>query len=163
MEKPERSQKVKGAKKTKFGQLPVKDIMNKRFRKVHINDRIPKVCRQVFRCESNVLPVFGGGKFIGEIHEIDLLKLAIEPKDIPEEELIPLGFGIDMGFFAKTARDIVRRHEITVKPDTKIKDAAFMMFKEGVRSIPVIENGKLLGILTERDILKKILKRGLKR
>lgn len=147
----------------RIGELPAEKLMRKRFSKVKTNDKVSKVIKLLINSDSSVLPVFEGRKFVGEIHELDLLKLVVDPKDIPEEEVITLGFGLDMGYFAKTAGDIVRRHEISISPKTKIKEASFIMLKEGVKSLPVMKKKRLIGIITERDILNKVIKRGLEK
>ena len=41
---------------------------------------------------------------------------------------------------------------ITVAPDQKISDAHAIMQKYGISGLPVTKNGKLLGILTNRDL-----------
>lgn len=48
--------------------------------------------------------------------------------------------------------EAMTRHPITVTPDTPIEDAATLMRDEKVGGLPVIEKGKLVGIITESDI-----------
>jgi len=45
------------------------------------------------------------------------------------------------------------RPVISVTPDTPINDALAMFRKERIRRAPVMENGKLVGIVSERDLL----------
>ncbi|MFC2143790.1 HPP family protein [Candidatus Aenigmatarchaeota archaeon] len=147
----------------KIKELPVEKVMRKKFNRVKISDKISKIIKLFLRSDITVLPVFDGKKFAGEIHELDLLKLVVDPKEIPEEEIVVLGFGMDMGYFAKTAGDIVRRHNVSVSPNTKIKEASYTMLKENVKAIPVIKNKILVGILTERDILNRVIKEATKK
>ena len=42
---------------------------------------------------------------------------------------------------------------IPVHPDTPVPEALTMMRREKIRRAPVIENGKLVGIVTDRDLL----------
>lgn len=42
---------------------------------------------------------------------------------------------------------------ISVTPDTPVHDALALFKKEGIRRAPVMKNGKLLGIVSERDLL----------
>jgi acetoin utilization protein AcuB len=43
---------------------------------------------------------------------------------------------------------------ITVQPDTQITKAHKLMAQEKIQQMPVVKNGKLVGIVSERDILK---------
>ena len=45
------------------------------------------------------------------------------------------------------------RPVISVTPDTPINDALAMFRREHIRRAPVMENGKLVGIVSERDLL----------
>ena len=46
------------------------------------------------------------------------------------------------------------RNPITCSPDINIYKALDVMDKEGVHRLPVIENGELVGIISEKDIMK---------
>jgi CBS domain-containing protein len=54
-------------------------------------------------------------------------------------------------------RDVMVEEVITVKPDTKVKDAVKLMNENEIGCLVVKKNGKPVGIITERDILKKIV------
>lgn len=44
-----------------------------------------------------------------------------------------------------------------ISPSATIWDAITLMGRAGIRRLPVVEDGRLIGILTERDILRLIL------
>ena len=50
-------------------------------------------------------------------------------------------------------RDVMTRNLITVDPETSFTDALKIMRENKIRRLPVLENGKLVGIVTEKDIL----------
>jgi len=52
--------------------------------------------------------------------------------------------------------EIMRLDVVTVAPSDKIKKAIDVMVAKNVGSVVVVEDDKVVGILTERDILKKI-------
>ncbi len=52
------------------------------------------------------------------------------------------------------AKDLMKRKVVTIKPDADITDAITRLRKKKVRRLPVVENGKLIGFLTTKDILK---------
>jgi acetoin utilization protein AcuB len=140
--------------------LKVKEVMKKRFLSIKENDSISSVLKK-FKNNINILTVLDKkGNFLGEIHKIDLLKLTINPKDVGEEDIIKFGFGVDFGWFAKKAGDIMNRHELTIEPDMPIEKAAILMLREDIRSLPVMKNNKIIGIITENKILKELIKRG---
>ncbi len=146
----------------RIGELPAVKVMRKRFPRLKASDGIKRVISALLKTDASVVPVFEKGRFKGEVHELDLLKLMVDPREIPEDEIVVLGFGMDMGYFARKAGDIMRRHSLSASPGTKVKDVSYTMLRENVKAIPVIERGRLLGIITERDILKRAMKEGVK-
>lgn len=56
----------------------------------------------------------------------------------------------------KLLRDVAIRHLLTVDPQSSLVRAAKVMADRGVGAAVVIENEKVAGIVTERDILKAI-------
>ena len=56
----------------------------------------------------------------------------------------------------KLLRDVAVRHLLTVDPKANLRRAAKVMTDRGVGCAVVIENEKVAGIVTERDILRAI-------
>lgn len=56
----------------------------------------------------------------------------------------------------KLLRDVSVRHLLTVDPQATLRRAAKVMTERGVGCAVVIENEKVAGIVTERDILRAI-------
>ena len=46
---------------------------------------------------------------------------------------------------------------VTTRPDASVAEAGAVMFERRIGSLPVRENGKLVGIVTERDIFKALM------
>lgn len=46
----------------------------------------------------------------------------------------------------------MKRPVITIAPDATLKEAHDKMWAEGIRHLPVVEDGRLVGIVTDRDI-----------
>jgi CBS domain-containing protein len=57
-------------------------------------------------------------------------------------------------------REVMSSHPRTGRPTMTVKEAADLMLREGVGSLVVIEEGGPVGILTERDLLYKVLAAG---
>jgi CBS domain-containing protein len=53
----------------------------------------------------------------------------------------------------KPIKDTMTRNPKTVEPGTSIKDAAKLIKTEEVGALPVVEGGRLIGMITDRDIV----------
>lgn len=51
------------------------------------------------------------------------------------------------------ARDIMTRDVVTIPPETSVEEAAEIMSEHEISGLPVVENDKLLGIVTEKILL----------
>jgi CBS domain-containing protein len=49
-------------------------------------------------------------------------------------------------------RDVMSWSVVTTGPDADLRDAALTMFQRRIGCLPVIEEGRLVGIITERDL-----------
>ena len=58
------------------------------------------------------------------------------------------------------AEDFMTRKVITTTPNATVKQAGIAMHKKRIGGIPVIEKGILIGILTERDSMGKVISKG---
>lgn len=57
-------------------------------------------------------------------------------------------------------RDVMTWAVVTTGPETPVLSAALIMFESRVGSLPVIERGRLVGLLTEQDVLKALMMEG---
>ena len=55
--------------------------------------------------------------------------------------------------FASTAAEMMTRRPDTVSPDTSAKDAARLVHESGHNRLPVVEDGRLVGVVTRLDLL----------
>ena len=55
-----------------------------------------------------------------------------------------------------TARDIMTRNVVTVKPETSIEELATLLVKNEISGVPVVDDaGSLFGIVTENDLISR--------
>ena len=57
--------------------------------------------------------------------------------------------------------EAVRRSGVGIGPERTIRDAAAIMEQSGVGSVAVLDDGRLVGIVTDRDLVRRGLARGL--
>ena len=57
--------------------------------------------------------------------------------------------------------DTVRRSGVGIEPDLTVRDAATVMEQSGVGALAVIDGERLVGVVTDRDLVRRALARGL--
>jgi acetoin utilization protein AcuB len=93
------------------------------------------------------LPVVDDGELKGLVTDRDIrLALIPSPLATPEDRVYHLGA-------LERVDEIMTTELITVAPNTTIEEAAKLMAKHKIGAVPVVSQGKLVGILTETDIL----------
>ena len=63
-----------------------------------------------------------------------------------------------------TVREILARkgpEVVTAVPDSTVMEAAQLMNARGIGAVPVVESGALIGIFTERDLMRRVVAEGL--
>jgi len=58
---------------------------------------------------------------------------------------------------ATRVRDIMERNVITVRPEQRVEECMALMTAKRVRHLPVMEGGKLVGIISIGDLVKSII------
>jgi CBS domain-containing protein len=92
--------------------------------------------------------------FLGEISEEDLF-LMLLPNDLYDDIGIQLGFDLEKKFFANTAKEVMRPHDITCSQDDDVMEVALMLVREEVDVIPVLnDKGKVVGVVNEGVLLR---------
>jgi CBS domain-containing protein len=93
------------------------------------------------------LPVLDQGRVVGVVSQRDLFRSALGTALAlgirrPEELMRTLA-----------VRDVMTTPAVTIGPDAPVQDAARTMAEKRIGCLPVVEDGCLIGILTETDIL----------
>jgi len=57
-------------------------------------------------------------------------------------------------FTGTKVEDIYQQDVVTVSPDTEINEVAALMANKGIHTLPVVDNGKLAGVIGKLDIIK---------
>ncbi|MBO8125924.1 MAG: CBS domain-containing protein [Firmicutes bacterium] len=92
------------------------------------------------------LPVVEGDKLVGMVTEMDLVRLS--PSPATSLSVFELNY-----LLAKTkVKDAMTANPITVDSEATVEEAALIMRTNQIGGLPVVHNGKLVGIITETNI-----------
>ncbi len=127
--------------------MQVKDIMTKEVATLSSEDEL-SLANDIMRLgRIRHLPVVSGETLVGIISERDLFRSSLAQA---------LGYGNkDTREVMKTLRikDIMVQQIITVTPDTELRVAVAIMAERKIGCLPVVQDNKLMGLITETDIL----------
>jgi len=150
--------------------MKIKDVMNKDVIVCAPDDTLGNLADMFKKNHISGIPVVDKGKVVGLVSETDLIKLFKTPEfsndlwlpspfeiiEIPIRNLVKLEetkkFFENMKL--RPVKDIMTRTVHAISSDEELEDASAMMVKHNVNRLPVIENGKLVGIVARSDIIK---------
>ena len=128
----------------------IREIMNKKLHTVSSDDRVIHARRIMIDEDIARLPVIDQGTLVGMISDNEIIfALAKIKRSFPlgkqkhrlEELLI---------------KNVMKTPAIWINPSMIVTDAANIMLKKNVGALPIIENGKLIGIVSRTDLLNTI-------
>ena len=116
------------------------------------NDSMKKAMDIMKEREIRHLPVLkGGDKLVGILTERDIKQAS--PSSATALEIREIFYLLDK----VKVKQIMTRRVFTISSDAPIEEAALIMREKKIGCLPVVAGGKLVGILTETDILDAFL------
>ncbi|MDH4265024.1 MAG: CBS and ACT domain-containing protein [Deltaproteobacteria bacterium] len=103
--------------------------------------------------EKNIrhLPVVDGKKLVGLVTNMDIRKAEASPAT--SLEIRELHYLLDK----LTVEEIMTRNVITIGPDISVEEATTLLHDNKIGCLPVVEDGNLVGILTENDVMEILI------
>lgn len=130
--------------------MRVKDRMRRSLVSVTQSDTLDHALTTLKRFNIRHLPVVKGDRVVGIVSDRDVKKAAPSPFDYPTAEEF-------RAFTSAVAiKEIMTKEVITVAPLTPIEEAASLMSQKRIGALPVVQEGRLVGMLTETDVLDVI-------
>lgn len=100
------------------------------------------------------LPVLEGDRLVGIVTDRDICQAL--PSRVTALGVHELRVLLDR----VTLREIMTEEVVTVTADQSIPEAAGLLVEHRIGALPVVEDGRLVGILTETDVLRAYLSLG---
>ena len=118
--------------------LKLKEIMTQTVVKVHPQESVAVAARLLTHYNIGALPVCGNdGKLCGLLTDRDVVTRCMAAGRLPENTKV---------------QEIMTNRLVTASPDMEVNAAAHLMGREQVRRLPVLENGKLCGMVSLGDL-----------
>jgi CBS domain-containing protein len=119
--------------------LKVRDYMIKQLITFGKNDSIVEICQSMAEHSISCVIILEKGKPVGVVTERDIIKKIVSKKMIVD---------------SMKARDVMSTRLFTVSEDENIFNIAKIMEKNHIRRLPVMKGKKLVGLITQTDLVK---------
>jgi CBS domain-containing protein len=147
--------------------LKARDMMTKDVVTATPDMEITQAARLLLENHFNGLPVVDDkGRLIGIICQDDLI---VQQKKLPLPSLFTFFDGlIPLTSYRSLEKEVdkivaskvsqaMTSDPITIDPDTSLEDIATLMVSNNVHTLPVVEGGRLVGIIGKEDVLRTLM------
>jgi CBS domain-containing protein len=116
--------------------MKISEIMTKAAVSDSAEDSLAEASKRMHEQQTGSLLVMDGDRLLGIVTERDVLKTVargLDPKTTP-------------------LKDVMTTDVITIEPNTRLREAAHLMASKWIRHLPVCEAGRVVGIISQRDL-----------
>ena len=119
--------------------MHIRDVMTLNPRTVTPNDTIQNAAQVMRDEDTGAVPVVENGRTVGMVTDRDIVVRAVADGSTP----------------SRLIREIVTGAVVSATPDMSTREAAQLMSEHQIRRLPVVENERLVGIVSLGDIAVK--------
>ncbi len=116
--------------------MRVSEIMTKAAVIDQPDDTLAEAARKMWEQQTGSLLVMDGEDLVGIVTERDVLKAAATGASLDDTRI----------------SQVMSKDLVTVGPGTSLREAAKVMADRWIRHLPVLDGGRLVGILSQRDL-----------
>jgi len=128
--------------------LCVRDLMTPGVFAVSLNDSLETIRTLMAERSIRHAPVVNDeGMLMGLVTQRDLIRSSLRDQALPSA-------GMAAAMQLTTAAEIMTQGVVTAAPDQDIRDAARIMLAHKYGCLPVVEDSRLVGIVTESDFVR---------
>jgi CBS domain-containing protein len=109
---------------------------------INASDTLGSAAEAMVMNEIGAVVVIERTNLIGIITERDIVKQVVRASDA----------------LKKSVKQLLFKSLVTVGPSTTIQEAFATMLKNKIRRLPVVDGSKLVGIVTEKDLMRWVLR-----
>ena len=121
--------------------MKLREIMTNPVIRIRPDEPVAVAARTLTQYNIGILPVCGyDGSLCGLVTDRDIVTRCLAAGRSPA---------------STTVRDVMTARIVSARPDMEAGDAAHLMGREQVRRLPVVENGKLCGMVSLADLANR--------
>jgi CBS domain-containing protein len=150
--------------------LKAKDIMTKELITVSPETEIIQAARIMLEKHINGIPVVDkSGRLVGIVCQSDLIT---QQREFPLPSVFNLLGGlIPITPFSEYEKEVKKMSAmkvaqamttdpVTVNPENTLEEVATLMVRKSIHTLPVVEQGKLVGVIGKEDVLRTLMPKG---
>ena len=131
-----------------MGRITVRDIMQTKIVTISVNDSLSTVEDIMTLGHVRHMPVVRGGTLVGVVSERDLLQVSLSNlNDFGKDQRRAFLHAVEIEL-------VMSAPPVVIWPDATVKEAARVMAERKIGCLPVTEDEKLVGLVTETDVLR---------
>lgn len=121
--------------------MKLRDIMSKQVVRIHPDESVAVAARTLTHYNIGILPVCGNdGRVCGLVTDRDIVTRCLAAGRTAEDTAV---------------REVMTSRIIAARPDMDTSIAASLMGSKQIRRLPVMENGRLCGMVSLGDLARK--------
>lgn len=121
--------------------MKLREVMSNPVIRIHPDETVAVAARTLTNYNIGILPVCGNdGRICGLVTDRDLVTRCIAAGRSPGTTAV---------------REVMTKQILSARPDTEAAEAAEVMGREQIRRLPVVENGRLCGMVSLGDLASR--------
>lgn len=127
--------------------VTAQDLLNTRYPSIDISEPVSKLITTLKRAKAHAAVVLKNGKYAGVISKRFLLSSRIQPAKMKVENAVK-----------KRSKSKVQFNVPALAPNTRLKRMAALFADADTHLLPVVEQGKVIGVVHSTDVAKEVAK-----
>ncbi len=119
--------------------MQIREVMTPTPQTVQAGSPASEAAKLMKDADAGMIPVVDDGRLVGTVTDRDIVLRVVAAGRDPQ---------------ATTAGEIASTEIVTVEPDQDLDEALGLMARHQVRRLPVVEDGRLVGILAQADVAR---------
>ena len=135
--------------------MQVREVMGLNVITIAASTSCHEAATRMFREKLRHLPVVdAAGAVVGIVTDRDLRHRLLAPAVLPGGS----GLSIEHVLKSTAVNEVMSTPVLTASPNDDLLDAARTMLAKKIGSMPVVDGGRVVGIVTETDLLRQIVR-----